>query len=149
MFNLNNKIALVTGGGDGIGKAISEVLSKNGALVYILDVNGDAGSKTAKSIVENGNQAYFMQCDVSDQKQVKDRVHTIYGKEGRIDILINNAGIAHIGTAENTMEKDFDRIINVNIKGVYNCIHSCLPFMKISSFFKSSINSSAYFVILK
>ncbi|MCU7551510.1 SDR family oxidoreductase [Chitinophagaceae bacterium LB-8] len=130
MFSLKQKVALVTGGGDGIGKAISETLSKQGATVYVLDVNVENGVRTAEKIVDSGYLAYFKQCDVSNQKQVKNVVEDIYDKEGRIDILINNAGIAHIGTALTTSEEDFNRIINVNVKGLYNCVHSCIPFMK-------------------
>lgn len=132
MFSLKHKITLVTGGGDGIGKAISEKLSKRGAIVYILDINEEAGKKTATKITEKGNQAHFIQSDVSDQKRIKHITDTIYKKEGKIDILINNAGIAHIGTAESTSEEDFDKILNINVKGVYNCIQSCIPFMKMS-----------------
>jgi NAD(P)-dependent dehydrogenase (short-subunit alcohol dehydrogenase family) len=130
MFSLKQRIAVVTGGGDGIGKAISEKLSEKGAVVYILDVNDDAGKKTASTIRENGYQAHFLKCDVSDQKQVKGLIQDIYEKEGKLDILINNAGIAHIGTAENTSEEDFNRIIGVNINGVYNCVHACIPPMR-------------------
>ena len=130
MFNLNHKIAIVTGGGDGIGRAISVLLSKKGATVYILDINNESSSLTVKSIEEKGGKSYFENCDVSNQKQVKEIVNAINIKEGRIDILINNAGIAHIGTAESTTEVDFDRIVNVNIKGVYNCMHSVIPVMK-------------------
>ena len=130
MFELTQKTAIVTGGGDGIGKAISETLSKHGATVYILDVNEESGNRTAKTIIDNGNQAYFMKCDVSNQQQVMDIVNTINEKERKIDLLINNAGIAHIGTAENTSEDEFDKVFKVNVKGVYNCIYSCLPFMK-------------------
>jgi NAD(P)-dependent dehydrogenase (short-subunit alcohol dehydrogenase family) len=130
IFNLKQKVALVTGGGDGIGKAISQILSEHGAIVYILDVNEEAAKTTAEKIIEKDNQAHFIKCDVSDQKKVKKHVKAIYDKEGKIDILVNNAGIAHIGTAENTSEDDFNRIIGVNINGVYNCVHSCIPFMK-------------------
>lgn len=130
MFSLNQKVALVTGGGDGIGKAISQILSKQGAIVYVLDVNEEAGTATAEKIVEKGHQAHFMKCDVSNQTQVNNLTQSIFDKEGRIDILINNAGIADIGTAETTSEEDFNKIISVNINGVYNCVHCCIPFMK-------------------
>ena len=132
MFKLDKRIAIVTGGGDGIGKAISETFSEKGATVYILDVNEKSGKRMADGIVEKGALAFFMKCDVSNQKQVKAIVQSIYHKERSIDIMVNNAGIAHIGTAENTSEEDFDKIINVNVKGTYNCIHCCVPFMKMS-----------------
>lgn len=130
MFSVKKKIALVTGGADGIGKAISKKLAKNGAIVYILDLNEEAGNKTAQSIEETGDHAYFVKADVSDHKKIKAVVKSIYDKENNIDILINNAGIAHIGTAEDSSEEDFVKIFNVNVKGVYNCLHACIPFMK-------------------
>ena len=130
MFLLNNKTAIVTGGADGIGKAISETLAKKGALVYILDVNEETGNKTVENIVKKGFKARFVKADVSNQKQIITIANDIYKKEESIDILVNNAGIAHVGTAENTTENDFDKILSVNIKGVYNCIYSCIPFMK-------------------
>jgi len=130
MFSLKQKVALVTGGGDGMGKAISKTLSKQGAIVYILDINEEAGTKTASEIIKDGYSAYFMKCDISNQAQVKQLTQDIFDKQGKIDILVNNAGIAHIGTAETTSEEDFNKIVNVNINGVYNCAHCCIPFMK-------------------
>ncbi len=130
MFSLEKRVALVTGGGDGIGKAISKILSKQGATVYILDVNEETGGRTAAEIIGENNQAYFIKCDVSNQQEVKKNIEEIYAKESKIDILINNAGIAHIGNAENTSQEDFNRIIDVNVNGVYNCVHICIPFMK-------------------
>lgn len=130
MYRLDNKIALVTGGGSGIGRSIAEVLSGNGAVVYLLDVQHDTGLDTETFILEKGNKAYFLQCDVSDQEQVKQVIDQIYSREGKLDILINNAGISHIGTAEKTPEEDFDKVFRVNVKGVYNCLHVSIPYMK-------------------
>ncbi len=130
MFRLDKKVALVTGGGSGIGKAIAETLSTNGAIVYVLDVVEKNGAHTAEQLQQQGHQAHFLKCDVSDQTLVKEIFRQIFEKENRLDILINNAGISHIGIAENTSEEDFDRIFNINVKGVYNCLHSALPYMK-------------------
>jgi 2-keto-3-deoxy-L-fuconate dehydrogenase len=113
MFRLDNKIAVVTGGGSGIGKAIATVLAAQGETVHIVDLTAE---QTAQS----------HPCDVSNQQQVTE----VFNKIGNIDILVNSAGIAHIGNAENTSEQDFARVINVNIKGVYNCLHAALPLMK-------------------
>jgi 2-keto-3-deoxy-L-fuconate dehydrogenase len=114
MFRLDNKIAVVTGGGSGIGKGVAKLLAAQGATVHIADITTDAAD------------AYAHACDVSDQQQVNEMFNTI----GKIDILVNSAGIAHIGSAETTSEQDFVRIFNVNIKGVYNCLHAVLPLMK-------------------
>jgi 2-keto-3-deoxy-L-fuconate dehydrogenase len=130
MDKLENKIALVTGGGSGIGRSISEILAENGAVVYILDVQEKNGRETETLIKHSGNRAIFIQCDVSNQQETRGAIDRIFSQEGRINILINNAGISHIGTAENTTEHDFDRIFGVNVKGVYNCLHECIPCMK-------------------
>ncbi len=130
MFDLTNKIALVTGGADGIGLAISKKLSEQGAVVHILDINQEKGEASTIEIVADGGNCHFWTCDVSDQKQVLSIVNKIYDQNGSIDILINNAGIAHIGTAEDTKEHDFDQIMKINVKGVYNCVFACIPYMK-------------------
>ncbi len=129
MFRLNNKIAVVTGGGSGIGKAMSVLFAQQGATVCILDVNDNA-KNVADEIINASNKAFFYKCNISNQPEVKNVIEQIIQQHISIDILINNAGIAHIGTAENTPPDDFERLINVNIKGVYNCLHEVLPFMK-------------------
>ncbi|MCX2679760.1 glucose 1-dehydrogenase [Galbibacter sp. EGI 63066] len=128
-FNLKNKIAIVTGGASGIGKAISTKFSGTGAKVHILEFNEENGEQTVAEIEKNGGEAVFHQCDVSNQGQVKKIIDSIAAKE-KIDILINNAGIAHIGNVEDTSEEDLDRIYNVNVKGVYNCMYAVVPHLK-------------------
>lgn len=129
MFRLDNKTAIITGGGSGIGKAIAVVFAKQGASVHILDMDEEGATNVVKEITKDGGKAQFYKCDVSKQAEVKQIVDGI-AASGAIDILINNAGIAHIGTADTTAETDFDRLVNVNVKGVYNCLHTVLPHMK-------------------
>lgn len=126
MFSLKGKIAVITGAGSGIGRAIAVVLAEQGAVVHILEVDEKAANKTLKTVIENGGKGYFHWCDVSNQSAVVETFNRI----DRVDILINNAGVAHIGTAESTSEAEFDRIYRINIKGVYNCLHACIPLMK-------------------
>jgi NAD(P)-dependent dehydrogenase (short-subunit alcohol dehydrogenase family) len=130
MFSLTNKTAIITGGGSGIGKAISTVFAKQGAEVYILDMDEAGGNSTAEEIIKAGAKAIFNRCDVSNQAEVKKIISSIAEKNGSIDILVNNAGVAHVGNAESTGEEDFDRLMKVNVKGVYNCLHCTLPYMK-------------------
>jgi len=130
-FDLKGKTAIVTGGGSGIGKAISEILSEQGATVHILEMDPESALQTVKIIQQRGLKAEAHKCNVTSQEEVKKIIDKI-SANSKIDILINNAGIAHIGNVENTTEDDLDRIYNVNVKGVYNCIHSVIPHMKIS-----------------
>ena len=132
MFSLKNKTAIVTGGGSGIGKAIAKIFAKQGAEVFILDFDESGAAQTVIEITDEDGKAYAIHCDVSNQQQVKKIIDDIALKNGNIDILINNAGVAHIGTAETTSEEDFTRLFNVNIKGVYNCLHAALPYLKLN-----------------
>src|ERR1700712_5195513 len=126
MFKLTNKQVVITGGGSGIGKAMSVLFAKQGAIVHIIELNEEAANDTVTEIKAAGGEAFVHKCDVSSQQQVVD----VFGAIGKIDVLINNAGIAHIGKADNTSETDFDRIYNVNVKGVYNCLFAAIPLMK-------------------
>jgi 2-keto-3-deoxy-L-fuconate dehydrogenase len=126
MFSLKNKKAVVTGGGSGIGKAIAILFAKQGAEVHIIDLTEESAKSTFEEIKKNGGKIFSHACNVTNQKEV---VQT-FQKIGSHDILVNNAGIAHIGKADTTSEEDFDRIVNVNVKGVYNCLFGSIPLMK-------------------
>jgi 2-keto-3-deoxy-L-fuconate dehydrogenase len=126
MFKLTNKIAIITGGGSGIGRAMSVLFAKRGAEVHIIELNAEAANETVNEITAAGGKAFSHTCDIASQGQVLDT----FGNIGKIDILVNNAGIAHIGRADNTAEEDFDRIYNVNVKGAYNCLFAAIPLMK-------------------
>jgi NAD(P)-dependent dehydrogenase (short-subunit alcohol dehydrogenase family) len=128
-FSLKNKNAIITGGGSGIGKAIAETLSIQGAYVHILDYDIDSANKTANDIKAQNLLANAYFCDVSNFEQVSKTISSITSL-GSIDILINNAGIAHVGNIESCEEEDLDRLYNINIKGVYNCLKVSIPFMK-------------------
>jgi len=129
MFSLQKKTAVVTGGGSGIGKAIAELFAANGAEVFILELNKTAADETVKTIVAAGGKANGFAVNVSDQHQVHETLSSIVQSSGRIDILVNSAGVSHIGKLENTLEADFDRIYQVNIKGVYNVMHGTIRHM--------------------
>ena len=128
-FSLKNKTAIITGGGSGIGKAIATTFAQQGALVQILDSDINSAKATQDEILALGFMAQVHQCDVKNTTQVHEIIQKI-GKDTTIDILINNAGIAHVGTIEQCEEEDLDRLYAVNIKGVYNCAKAVVPFMK-------------------
>jgi len=126
MFSLNNKVAVITGGGSGIGRAISVLFAKQGAVVHIFELTEETASEALEEISAAGHRGFAHACDVSDQRQVLNLAEKI----GRIDILVNNAGIAHVGRADNTSESDFMRVFDVNVKGAYNCLYAVVPRMK-------------------
>jgi len=126
MFQVQNKIVVVTGGGSGIGRAITEVMAKAGAVVHILELNPEAAKAVQEQVAAAGGNAVVHSCDVTNYEGVHDLLRSI----GIIHILVNVAGIAHIGTAETTSEGDFDNLFRVNVKGVFNCMKAALPLMK-------------------
>lgn len=126
-FHLDGKVAVVTGGASGIGRAIAERFAKSGASVRVLDIDERAASLVANEIAGNDAKGYL--CDVTQSPSVTAAFHKIFQKE-RVQILINNAGISHVGNLEGTTESDFDRIFSVNVKGMYNCMQACVPHMK-------------------
>lgn len=128
-FNLNNKSAVVTGGGSGIGKAICIALAEQGATVHILELKAINAKDTIDAIVANGGKAQAYDCNVAKEDEVKKAVESISANKA-IDILVNNAGIAHIGNLEQTEVADLDRLYEVNVKGVYNCMRACIASMK-------------------
>jgi NAD(P)-dependent dehydrogenase (short-subunit alcohol dehydrogenase family) len=123
VFELNDKRAVITGGGSGIGKAIAQLFARQGAHVHVVDLNDAACLQVVREIREEAGRVTSHACDVARQADVTALMESI----GPFDILVNNAGIAHIGKADTTSEEDFDRVMSVNVKGVYNCLHAAIP----------------------
>jgi 2-keto-3-deoxy-L-fuconate dehydrogenase len=128
-FRLDGKLAIVTGGASGIGRAVAQRFASNGACVRVLDIDEAAAETVASEIVSNGGNAKAYRCDVSQQESVK-AVFTKVFEDGRVHILVNNAGISHVGNLEGTPEHDFDKVFCVNVKGMYNCMHACVAHMR-------------------
>lgn len=127
-MNFKDKTIIITGGGSGIGWAISQAFAASGGLVYMLEVDQESSTDKIRQ-AGLSDRIRSLKCDVSSQSNVKACVDQIMKESARIDVLVNNAGVAHIGTAVSTTEEDMDRIYRINIKGVYNCLHSVLPHM--------------------
>ena len=126
MPQLLNKTAIITGGASGIGLAIAQRFVAEGARVEILDRNE---AEMAAAVASLGDHATATYCDVADHQQVDEVIARIHARRGRIDILINNAGIAHVGNALTTTPEDFERVQRVNVFGPANCLRSTLRFM--------------------
>jgi len=126
MLSLENKHAVITGGASGIGKAVAMLFAKQGAFVNIIDIGEDAANIATGEIKQLGGKATAYICDITRQQKVME----VFNSIEKIDILVNCAGISHIGKADNTSEFDFERIFNVNVKGMYNCLHAAIPLMK-------------------
>jgi NAD(P)-dependent dehydrogenase (short-subunit alcohol dehydrogenase family) len=129
VFNLTGKVAVVTGGGSGIGRAIASTFAGRGAHLVVVDLDLGAAGETVDSIAAAGGKAVAAPCDVADGVQVKATFDRIVDENRRVDILVNNAGVAHVGTIEQTPEEDFDRLYRVNVKGVYLCSRAAVPVM--------------------
>ena len=113
---LKNKIALVTGGGRGIGKAIVHQYFEEGATVIIADFDENSGNETAESV-----EGYFVKTDISDEKGVRSLFEYVKTKFSRLDILVNNAGVLQDSTLKKMEPEQFDEVIDVNLRGTYLC----------------------------
>ena len=129
MFSLQNKIALVTGAGSGIGAAIAETFARAGAFVFVTDRDEKSGGETAGRIKTQKGQAEFLALDVTSEENCQRVAKTVFDSQGRMDVLVNNAGIGHVGTMLQTSGADLDRLYAVNVRGVFNVTKAFLPDM--------------------
>jgi 2-keto-3-deoxy-L-fuconate dehydrogenase len=127
-FRLDNKVALVTGGASGIGQAIALCFAEHGAAVRIVDLNGEAAGETAERIARLGGNATAHACDLTDAAQTRTAFAEIL-RLSPVDILINSAGIAHVGRLETTSDEDFERIFRVNVMGTHHAMRETVPAM--------------------
>jgi len=121
-MNLKGKVAIVTGAAQGIGKAISLLLARNGADIVVCDIDENLAGNTAKEIAVSGTRAIGVKVDVSSPSSVEEMVKKILDNFNGIDILVNNAGITADGLIVRMKEEDWDRVLDINLKGVFNCI---------------------------
>ncbi|MEK3746891.1 SDR family NAD(P)-dependent oxidoreductase [Paenibacillus sp. FSL E2-8871] len=135
-MDLNNKVALVTGGGTGIGKAVSLELARRGALVAVNYSRSEAeANETVNTIINQGGQAIAIQADVSKDQEVRSMVHSIIQHFGTVNLLVNNACITkHIalGDLEKATEEVWDELYDVNVKGMFFCARAVAPYMNLS-----------------
>ncbi|AXN38167.1 SDR family NAD(P)-dependent oxidoreductase [Peribacillus butanolivorans] len=128
-MRLLNKIAVITGGGSGIGKESARLFAKEGAFVIITDIHAENGQGTVSEIEENGGKAAFYEVDVTNPEAVQSAIHQMIETYKKIDILFNNAGISNVGRVDEVEPDVWDRIMSVNVKGVYLPSKYTLPYM--------------------
>jgi 3-oxoacyl-[acyl-carrier protein] reductase len=126
---LAGKVAIITGAGRGIGYATALKFGREGAIVIACDINADQAQQAARDVAEAGGEAMGFQIDVRDPDSLSRMVGAVVGRYGRIDCLVNNAGIVHDSTLKNMTEEQFDSVIEINLKGVYNCTKAVVDVM--------------------
>lgn len=129
MMKLNNKIAIITGAASGIGKATAMLFAEERAKVVVADINENDGKKVVNEINKSGN-ALFVKCDVSNSSDVKKMVDFVIEKYKKIDVLVNNAGVYWQGTVEDMNEKNYNKLMSINLKGPFLCSKYVIPLMK-------------------
>ena len=129
MFSLQNKVALVTGAASGIGESIAELFARAGAFVFVADRNAVDGAAVAARIQAAQGQAEFLPLDISREEDCERARQQVHGAHGRLDVLVNNAGIGHVGTLLQTTGADLDRLYAVNVRGLFNLTKAFLPGM--------------------
>jgi len=128
-MKLKGKVAIVTGAGSGIGRAAAKIFAQEGARVAVVDWNREAGERTASEIGEAAGEAFYCHADVSKSADVETMVNTVIGRYGRLDVLFNNAAIQILSRLVDTTEEDWDRILSVNLKGVFLGCKYAIPVM--------------------
>src|SRR4051812_47532750 len=128
-MRLTDKVSIITGAGQGIGRATALKFASEGAKVAVCDINRAAVDDTVRAILENDGQAVGFNVDVTDKESIARMVSGVMAKWGRIDTLVNNAGIVQDAQFKKMTEEQFDRVIEVNLKGVYNCTKAVVDIM--------------------
>lgn len=141
-MRLKDKVAIITGGANGIGKAAAEVFLNEGTKVVIADYDAESGKQVESQFLEQGFDVTFLQVNVADLASVKTMVQQVLSKYSKIDILINNAGITRDAMLVKMTEEDFNRVLDVNLKGVFNCTQAVVPYM-IEKGYGKIINTSS------
>lgn len=128
-MRLKDKVAIITGAARGIGKEAATTFAGEGANVIVCDIVKEAGQQTVEEIQNNGGVGLFVMCDVTERTQVKEMTDGAFRQFGRIDILVNNAGIVEDATLLKMTEEQWDAVVNVNLKGVFNCTQAVAKVM--------------------
>lgn len=126
-MRLKDKVAIITGAANGIGLAAAKTFAKEGAKVALADFDETVGAARAAELAEEGYEAAFFQVNVADRNSVDAMVQKVLGQFGKIDILVNNAGITRDGMLHKLAVEDFQKVVDVNLTGVFNCAQAVVP----------------------
>jgi Short-chain alcohol dehydrogenase of unknown specificity len=129
MFDLKDKVAVVTGAASGIGEAIAKTFARAGAFIYVADLDVKNGKRVTDDIVNSNGHAFFLELDLARSPSCGSVVDAVHDEWDRIDILVNNAGIGHVGTILETTADDLDRLYTVNVRGTFELTRACIPKM--------------------
>ena len=130
VLNLDGKVAVITGAASGIGLAASQLLTAHGATVVMLDVNAEKGASEAEAMRREGREAVFFSCDVVSRKACEETVQAVDERFGRIDVLFNNAGVTYRKTVVELEEDEWDRVVDVTLKGAFLMSKYVIPLME-------------------
>ena len=133
-MRLKDRVAIVTGGGQGIGRGIVLVMAREGAKVVVVDVNLDNAQNVVEEIKQMGGDGLALKVNVSVKGEVEKVVQDTLNKYGKLDILVNNAGITRDALLEKMTEEDWDEVINVNLKGTFLCAQAAAPAMRANKY---------------
>jgi 3-oxoacyl-[acyl-carrier protein] reductase len=128
-MRLSGKVAIITGAGRGIGQATAMKFAKEGAMVAVCDIDERTAVDTARLIERMGGEAMPFRVDVTDKLSIQSMVEAVHGRYGRIDVLVNNAGIVADAQLKKMTDEQFDRVIDINLKGTYNCTKAVVDIM--------------------
>jgi 2-keto-3-deoxy-L-fuconate dehydrogenase len=129
MFDLTGKTAFVTGAASGIGEATAHTLARAGAHTFVADLNEQAGHAAVEAINSAGGESEFVHLDVADRDACETAAARVIGKFGHLDVLVNNAGIGHVGTILTTNSEDLERLFAVNVRGIFDLTKAFIPSM--------------------
>ena len=129
-MRLKDKVAVITGGASGIGRATCLLFAKEGAMVVVSDIADKAGEEVVRSIKQNGGKGTYVHCDITKEEDAKNLVERAVKEYGRLDVLYNNAGIGMVKLLTEMTEQEWDRIFNLNVKGAFFCSKYAIPQMK-------------------
>jgi NAD(P)-dependent dehydrogenase (short-subunit alcohol dehydrogenase family) len=129
MRRLDGKTAFITGSASGIGRAIATLFAREGAFVTVADYNEEGGVETAELVAKEGGRARFIRTDVTSEENVHESIEKTVNGSGRLDVLINDAGIVHMAGAIDTKLEDWERVMNVNLRGMFFCCKHGIPHM--------------------